>query len=442
MKRSIKLAVAAAVALTSTAAFATNGDNLIATGAKSLGMGGASTAHYNGAESAVSNPALISKGKGSQFTFGGTYFTPKVEVKVAETDASNGLNPVDAKSNAKHNVIPFVALTENLDNGFSVGLSMYGSAGMGTDWRNTDGTIGAQTVGATAADGNFNLYSMRSNLMLMKFSAPIAYAQGDWSVGVAPVVMYGALDIAFQVADRNTTGGVVGANKDVGRGSSSDIGLGYEAGAAYTVKDMGLTAAVRYQSAIMMEYKNQISVAGDAFMYGGAGANFARKSDKLEQPAEYGIGLDWTSGDVSLTADWKKIQWGSAAGYKDFGWIDQNVYALGAEYRMDKLALRAGYNYAKNPISNNTDQTLVNTNATNKNGDTMNAFNHVLFPAVTEKHYTVGLGYEFTKNVGADFAFMYATSPDVTVNAGSVGMDRLTVSNDQMAAAANLNVKF
>lgn len=33
MKRTIKLAVAAAVALTSTAAFATNGDNLIATGA-------------------------------------------------------------------------------------------------------------------------------------------------------------------------------------------------------------------------------------------------------------------------------------------------------------------------------------------------------------------------------------------------------------------------
>lgn len=40
MKRSIKLAVAAAVALTSTSAFATNGDNLIATGAKALGMGG------------------------------------------------------------------------------------------------------------------------------------------------------------------------------------------------------------------------------------------------------------------------------------------------------------------------------------------------------------------------------------------------------------------
>ncbi len=40
MKRTIKLAVAAAVALTSTAAFATNGDHLIGMGAKARGMGG------------------------------------------------------------------------------------------------------------------------------------------------------------------------------------------------------------------------------------------------------------------------------------------------------------------------------------------------------------------------------------------------------------------
>jgi long-chain fatty acid transport protein len=428
-----------------TAINATNGDNLIATGAKSLGMGGAATAHYNGAESATANPALITQGKGTKITFGGTYFRPDVEIKVVDTVAGNGTNNVTAKSDAKNNVIPFVALTENLDNGFAIGLSMYGSAGMGTDWRST-APAGAQTVGATQSTGAMGLYSMRSNLMLLKFSAPIAYGQDNWSVGVAPVVMYGALDIAFRTNDTNSTGGIVGVTgsdglKDIGRGSSNDIGLGYEAGAAYTLKDMGLTAAVRYQSAIMMEYKNQISVAAAAFGYGASPTGLAAKSDKLEQPAEYGIGFDWTEGDISLTADYKRIQWGNAAGYKDFGWENQNVYAIGAEYRMDKLALRAGYNYAKNPIKNNTDTTSVSGQA-NNNGDTMNAFNHVLFPAVTEKHYTVGAGYQFTKNVGADVALMYATSPDVTVNASTVALDQLTVSNDQMAVAANLSYKF
>jgi len=423
--------------LTTTLLHATNGDSLIGYGAKSLSMGGTGIAHYNGAESATSNPALIGKGKGTQFTFGGTYFTPDVQVDTTKGNREVNATATHAESSAKHNVIPYVALTENLDNGFTVGLSMYGSAGMGTDWRDGSGRI------AEHNQTKVGLYSMRSNLMLMKFSAPVAYGQDDWSVGVAPVVMYGSLDIAFQTG--NYTGaGVYLGNKDIGRGSSSDIGLGYEAGAAYTLKDMGLTAALRYQSAIMMEYKNQISVAAAAFGYGAHPAGLAAKSDKLEQPAEYGIGLDWTSGDLSLTADWKKIQWGSAAGYKDFGWIDQNVYALGAEYRMDKLALRAGYNYAKNPISENTDTTQVYAAGgyTNTNGDTMNAFNHVLFPAVTEKHYTIGAGYQFTKNVGADLSLMYATSPSVTVNATSVNLGQLTVDNDQMAASANLNYKF
>jgi len=406
---------------------ATNGDNLVGLGAKALGMGGTGIAHYNGSESATSNPALILKGKSTHITFGGTYFTPDVEVKT--TGTAGGANNLTAESDAKHNVIPFIALTENLGNGFAVGVSMYGSAGMGTDWRSGNGTIGDPAV------GDMGLYSMRSNLMLMKFSVPVAYGQDNWSVGIAPVMMYGALDIAFQ------TGTTVANTHDVGRGSSNDLGLGYEAGAAYTLKDMGLTLAARYQSTIMMEYKNQISVAAAAFGYGMNPAGLPAKSDKLEQPAEIGIGLDWTQGDISVTADFKKIQWGDAEGYKGFGWENQNVYALGAEYRMDQLALRVGYNYGKNPIKNNTDTTSVAGGA-NTNGDTMNAFNHVLFPAVTEKHYTVGAGYQFTKNVGADLALMYATSPDVTVSAATVGLGNLTVTNDQMAVAANLNYTF
>ncbi|OYZ31899.1 MAG: hypothetical protein B7X89_11645, partial [Sulfuricurvum sp. 17-40-25] len=120
---------------------------------------------------------------------------------------------------------------------------------------------------------------------------------------------------------------------------------------------------------------------------------------------------------------------------------NQNVYSVGAEYRMDKLALRAGYNYGKNPIKNNTDSTSVAGGA-NTNGDTLNGLNHVMFPAVTEKHYTLGAGYQFTKNVGADVAVTYATSPDVTVSAATIGLGNLTVANDQTAVSANLNLAF
>jgi long-chain fatty acid transport protein len=383
-----------------TAVFATNGDSLIGLGAKSRAMGGTGIAHFNGSESANSNPALITKSSGTHITFGGTYFRPDVEV------STNGapVTDVTATSDAKHNVIPFITLTENLNNGFAIGASMFGSAGMGTDWRDES-----------------SLYSMRSNLLLLKFSLPIAYGQDNWSVGVAPVLMYGAMDMSFN--DPNNAGA------DVGNGSSADFGLGAEFGAAYTLPEMGLTLAATYHTSIEMEYKDQISTTATAFGYNTTGELYF--NDKLEQPAEYGFGIDWTQGDISLTADYKRILWGTARGYEDFKWENQNVFALGAEYRMDKLALRAGYNYAKNPLN-----TLAN------DGERLNVLNHVMFPAVTERHYTIGTGYQFTKNVAADFAFTYATSPKVTVDGSGVNLGSLTVTNDQMAVSANLNYSF
>lgn len=444
MTKSIKLALVAVMAMGATSAFATNGDNLIGLGAKSRAMGGTGVAHFNGAESATSNPALITKAKGTNFAFGGTYFSPDVSVEKVGADLDGpGASPTlngSYDSDAKHNVIPYVALTENLGNGFAVGASMFGSAGMGTDWRSE----GAESF----ATGDAGLYGMRSNLLLLKFSVPIAYGQDNWSVGIAPVMMYGSLDLSFDTQARDNTGAPIFNPDtsplivDVGNGSSSSFGLGIELGGAYTLPDLGLTLGATYHSAIEMEYKDQISAAGLAFGFGAGGAS-AAMSDKLEQPAEYGLGVDWTEGDISVTADWKNIRWGSARGYQDFGWENQNVYALGAEYRMDDLSLRAGYNYAKNPIQNNTDANTV-TGAPNTNtiGDTMNAFNHVMFPAVTERHYTLGAGYQFTKNVAADFAVTYATSPDVTVSAQTVGLGDVTVTNDQLAVSANLNYSF
>jgi len=420
MTKTIKLALVAAMAMGATSAFATNGDNLIGLGAKSRAMGGTGIAHFNGSESATANPALITKAKGTNFSFGGTYFRPDVEVKT-EDQMGGFLQGGTYESEAKHNVIPYVALTENLGNGFAVGVSMFGSAGMGTDWRHEAPAVDAVTPGAST----LGLYSMRSNLLLLKFSVPIAYGQDDWSVGIAPVMMYGSLDMSFKQPDMTA----VYTNNNFGNGSSSSFGLGVELGAAYTLPDMGITLGAKYQSAIGMEYKDQISTSAAQFGFVGANAY----TDKLEQPAEIGFGVDWTEGDISVTADYKKVKWGSAEGYKDFDWEDQNVYALGAEYRMDDLAVRVGYNYGSNPIKTNDGSGL---------GGSLNTLNHVMFPAITERHYTVGAGYQFTKNVGADFAFTYATSPDVTAASGGANLGTITVTNDQMAVSANLNYSF
>ena len=53
-----------------------------------------------------------------------------------------------------------------------------------------------------------------------------------------------------------------------------------------------------------------------------------------------------------LEADVKWINWNGANGYDDFGWGDQWVFAVGAQYQpIQKLFLRMGYNYGENPVN-------------------------------------------------------------------------------------------
>ncbi|HQS73545.1 MAG TPA: outer membrane protein transport protein [Sulfurovum sp.] len=416
---------------------ATNGDNLIALGIAQQAMGGTGIAHFTAGASATGNPALITQSVGGEFTFGGTFLSPEVDV---QTQNTGGLNDLSASSSAKHNVIPYVALTHNLKNGFSVGGSIFGIAGMGTNWTQGDGAIGDSSI------GDVGLYSAKTNLTLLKMSAPIAYRKDAWSVGLAPVLLFGTLNLALNVPDRNANFDPLSTSHPVDNGISQDVGYGYELGTTYQFKDAGITLGVVYHSAITMKYDNQLSAISREFGYGSAGTNFNIYSDTLEQPAEIGFGIDWIYGDVSLSADFKNIQWSDATGYKDFNWQNQNVFALGGEYRIEALSLRAGYNYAKNPIQISNDATPINANLPiayqSTNGDTINTFNHVMFPAISDHHYTFGAGYQFTHSLSSDFAVVYATSPDVTASAKTVGLGDVTVSNNQLTVSVGLNIHF
>ena len=404
MKRTIKLALAAAVALTSTAAFATNGDHLIGMGAKARGMGGVGIGMSHGAETALANPALITTVKGTEISFGGTIFMPDVETDV-------GMGEGSLKSDADLSVIPEVAIAQNLGNGISWGIGMYGTAGMGTDYRNE-----------APLAGNFN---MVTNLQLMQFAVPVAYKAGAFSVGIAPVLQYGSLDINYDL----TGFGAGTASKT--QGVAQDFGVGYNVGAAYS--EEGLTVGASYKSAIDMNYKGQISKATAQFsaLLGGSTAVL---SDNLEQPAEIGAGISYAFGGNTIAADFKRINWASAKGYKDFGWEDQNVYIIGYQYAQDSWALRAGYNYAKSPIKEDTagtPQAAVN-----------NLFNLLGFPAIVEKHYTVGGSYALSKATSVDLAYVYVPEAQETFSTAGMGMSSITTKHSQDALSMQLNFAF
>ncbi len=80
-------------------------------------------------------------------------------------------------------------------------------------------------------------------------------------------------------------------------------------------------------------------------------------SNKLSQPAEFKLGVAYTMGEWMMTADYKRIYWGNADGYKTFNWEDQDVFGLGVKYSANGWWLGAGYNYGSDPIKKLSDST-------------------------------------------------------------------------------------
>ena len=431
MKKTIKLAVVAALTFTATSVFATNGDLMIGLGAESRALGGTGIANYMGSANALTNPSLLAKSKSNnEFAFAGTVF--KADVKATTTAGSTASPAVGMSKTSDEGMamIPAISLSHRVNDKVVVGLGMYGTAGMGTDWR------GSTNINNGA--GQVDLYNMRSSLMLMQFAPSIAYGTDTYGVGLTAIVQYGALDIGF---DTNNTSP---SNTHIGNGVSNDFGYGYVVGGYYN-PTKSLTLGAVYKSAIDMVYKDQISNAAAAFGYTGAG--LAAKSDHLEQPAEYGVGVSFDMDNMTYTADVKEVKWGSAKGYKDFGWKDQTVYALGAKYSADSYWLGAGYNYAKSPLRNQTSNINPTTGVAaaagqNTDGDTMNMFNYVMFPATTEKHYTIGGGYNISEGMALDLAYTYAPEVTDTVSVATVGAGNLTTKHSQQALTVALRFNY
>lgn len=375
-----------AVSAMTYALHATNGDNLIGLGAKARGMGGVGIAMSHGAESALANPALISSVARTDISFGGTVLMPDVKTRYDGSVES---------SDSTLSIVPEIAVAHRATESFVMGVGMWGTAGMGVDYR----------------DSGVN-DKMSTTLQLMQFGVPLAYTSGGLSVGIAPVLQYGMLDLKYDTG--------AGAK---GYGASQDFGIGYNLGAAYTMDNLSIGAM--YKSPIEMKYSHQMSTMMQS--YGVAGIR-----DTVKQPAEMGIGIAYKIGKDTVAFDYKNIRWAEAAGYDVFGWENQNVFALGYEHVRDSWALRAGYNYAKSPISEQSTATAL--------GQAVNLLNLMGFPAIVESHYTVGGSYSMNKNASIDVAYVYAPKAQERFDVGSGAS--VSTEHTQSALSAQLNLIF
>jgi len=402
--------------ITSTMIHATNGDNLIAVGAKARGMGGVGIAMSHGAESGLTNGALITSVEGTEIGFGGTIFMPDIKTTITgyvPPPANVNFTDPTFTSDADMNMIPAVSIAHKIDENWYVGIGMWGTAGMGTDYSNATG-------------GGMNNFNMVTNLQLMQFGVPIAYKTGGLSLAVTPIMQYGNLDIQYD----STPTGMAGAGP-TGAGLAQDFGFGYNLGLTYDLSANGvegLTFGAMYKSTIEMEYDHQISTAM-------AGFGIMGFSDKLEQPAEYGVGLAYAMGQHTIAFDYKKIKWTDTDGYGDFGWDDSDVYAVGYAYSENEWTVRLGYNYASSAVVE-----LPNDGISNN--ALFNMMNLLGFPATAERHYTVGASYEVTKSFSVDLAYVYQDNNNETFDISDMFGPGSNISTDHKETSLSFQLAY
>ena len=193
---------------------------------------------------------------------------------------------------------------------------------------------------------------------------------------------------------------------DLGSGSAFNYAFGAQIGSIYKPSD-NWSFGINYITPQEVDHVNVLNMGGYSDL-------------ELESPHQLGLGVayEFTGIDLLLGFDVKWLGWSSATGYEDFDWEDQWVYAIGAQYKpTPKLALRAGYNYAKNPVKEHNN--FVGTNNVNVQGTVMpeyyyETFRIIGFPAIVEHHITFGAGYEFSNSFSMHLGFMYAVENSIS----------------------------
>lgn len=414
-----------ALALTGWAigAQATNGMNLEGYGPLGMSMGGASMAYDSGLAAMMNNPATLAlSSQGTQMALALHHLGPDVSVQgVADSGGNSYFMP---------------ALGWGRKEGpFSYGVGMFAQGGMGTEY----GTATPFSMGTGQ--------EVRSELGVGRLILPLAYeVTSDLAVGASLDYVWAMLDVGM-VADQAQVLGMSGMNIGAGNfahiafsdsndftGKAKGTGWAGKLGLTYKVSPV-LTVGATYHSKTRLNDLETADSGASMSVYDGAGTQLGPTTTgkmsviDFQWPETYAAGLAWqATPTLMLAMDLRRIMWADAmqSFRMSFSgtpftmpqqWRNQNVYSLGLQYRPnDKLGLRAGYNYGKNPVPD--------------------AWLHPLFPAIVEKHFTAGFDYRVSDK--GCIAFAVSVAPEAS-NVTAAGM---TVTHSQVSAMVGYNHHF
>ncbi|AFL73288.1 OmpP1/FadL family transporter [Thiocystis violascens] len=436
------LCVGGLTAFIAAPAHATNGMALSGYGAIADGLGGAAQAYDSGNSSAINNVAALAlMQEGSRVEIGANFMYIS-----AETWA-DGVSSVE--SDATLFVMPNLSYIVKRDK-LSFGIGAFSQGGMGADY-------GKKSF--LSVDPNSGIPTGlrdESNVMIGRLIFPVAFQATDrLSIGASVDVLYalmtmkqampqqalmdmmtpGQQTLGVAAADPNTAAGLGAANFAHFDFSEMDNwGFGGQLGLTFKATDT-LTFGASYQFETRMG-----DLEADGSIQAGVGNQYQSipgtvKIKDFQWPATSKIGLAFQATDaLLLVADIKYYDWSGVmeslkirfkpdmGGYVNVDmyqkWDDQTVFSIGAEYKVNPaLRVRAGFNYAANPVPQDYLQHL---------GE-----------AITESHLTLGLGYDIDDHSQINAAYVHTFENSETNDNPLVGVSSSLAQN-----AINLSYSY
>ncbi len=394
---------------------ATNGILLTSYGARSAGMGGSTLALGGRPMEIHANPSSLSRLKDTMLEGGFQALTPSLTYRDRFFSSDPGL-AYSNKVNSTPAVfpIPNIAFATPIGDRFAWGIALYGLGGAGAEFKgirrplNDPGsppiTLSQKLGGDVPLLGQYKTITENtySRLLTARLTSGLSVRLGDFHIGVAGDV--DASELEYRLTFLDPTGALELPGAGLRYKSDTAISFSGKAGLTWEITE-AVAAAYSYQARSRSNYDGTFSVnAGDpSFLWP------SRVSAYLETPEIHSVGFAFDIGDLAISLEFNYLKWASAYRTVDFRlerplidtpfgnrlpelvfnqyWNDQRVYAIGFEYTSGDFAYRAGYNYGRSPMRENSVLPL--------------------FPAIAEHHASVGLGITFGDAV-LDLALEYA----------------------------------
>ena len=418
---------------------ANTGMENISYGAKSAGMGGTAVAVGDDSTAMNVNPATISKIDGGRIDMNLEMMFPFFSFENKDAPGTRILNDTNGKTPIY--LIPSAGFVYHKKGSrWSFGLGMFNEGGTGTDYGilRVDNRFLEMLPAGTPSFSNVEYFS---NLGYMKLTPTVSYNVTErLAIAISPQVGYSTMrmkmpffmdqngnripDTLF-AADMDGNAFSLGAKMGILCKFSEEFGLG-----------------IAYSTPVDIHLKGDATMVAPIAQTGGMIPALSIMKGDLEMdigwPQSVKAGIFWKMAFLNRMLLAFDVEWFDWSHYfdsipvklknvtmngtpqpdrrfkMDLNWKDQWIFKLGLEYpATDKLKLRMGYVYGKNPISSSLGVLAV-----------MNPF--------VEHHITGGIGYQINDHFEFNMALIYGVNKNEKVGA------RHTMSPDMMNSTTGM----